>query len=526
MDEIKHQLLQSITGPIWEKIGIRHHHGINLSLSSLHSNQSCGIGEFYDLIPLIDWCKQIGFDVIQLLPLNYSKKDPSPYNAVSSCALHFIYLSLYELPYLDLAQHQKEKLKDFADLNKSQRVAYHEVLTQKLVWLRAYFDEIKEPLIKSSGFQDFIAANPWVEPYALFDTLKDHLGHTHWTAWPNEVKSPSPKKQKELIKIYWPEAIFHIALQYLCYLQLTHVRSYANKQGILLMGDLPLLVRSDSADVWEYPEYFEINLSAGSPPDAYVAEGQYWNLPLFRWDAMRKDEFSWWKQRLHYASHFFDLFRLDHVVGFFRIWAIPIGHPSKEGYFLPVDEQTWEPLGRELLKMAAGSSSMLPIGEDLGTVPSIVPPILNEMGICGTKVTRWMLDSNHRAIPIQEYPPISLTTVSTHDLPTLQEWWTTFPEESKLYAQSKNWQYTPSLTMEQQKCILWESHHTSSLFHINLLQEYLALFPDLVWPNPKDERINIPGQILPTNWTYRFRPSVETIISHEDLAKALKEIIS
>jgi 4-alpha-glucanotransferase len=528
MDDLKQHLLGSITGPLWEKIGIVPHHGINLSLSALHSERSSGIGEFYDLIPIIDWCKKIGLDVIQLLPLNNSEEDPSPYNAISSCAINFVHLTFHALPFLEQAPNQQKKLKDLVDLTKPQRIPYQEVLTQKLVWLHGYFEEVGEGLTKSTGFQDFVTAHPWVEPYALYRALKDHLGRAPWTTWPNEVKSPSPEEYNELIKIYWPKIAFYIALQYLCYLQLKYVKEYANEQGVSLMGDIPILLSPDSADVWRYPEYFDINLAAGAPPDPYNLEGQYWGFPLFRWDVMRKNQFEWWKQRLHYAANFFDLYRVDHVIGFFRIWTIPLGHPSKEGYFLPAEEHLWEAQGRELLKMLVTSSSMLPIAEDLGTVPNIVRPILQEMGICGTKVMRWMREweQDQRFIPIQHYPPLSLTTVSTHDSPTLQQWWKTYPEEAGVYAQSKHWQYQPDLSIPQRHEILWESHHTPSLFHINLLQEYLALFPDLIWPNPDDERINIPGHILPTNWTYRFRPSVEEIIAHEPLAQAIKRIVS
>lgn len=527
MEELKKHLLESITGPIWKKIGIAPHHGINLPLSALHSEDSSGIGEFYDLIPLIDWCQKLKIDVIQLLPLNNSEEDPSPYNAISSCAINFVHLSLQKLPYLDDAPSQKKKLKDLVELTKPQRIPYKEVLAQKLVWLHGYFEEVGEKLTKSKGFQDYLSENHWVEPYALFRALKDHLGRTHWTTWPSELKSPSKQEYEDTIRIYWPKTAFYIALQYLSYLQLKDVRNYANERGVHLMGDIPILLSPDSADVWEHPEYFDINLAAGAPPDFYTPDGQYWGFPLFRWDVMRKDHFAWWKQRLNYASYFFDLFRIDHVIGFFRIWTIPLGHPSKEGYFLPSDETQWEPQGRELLKMLATSSDMLPIAEDLGTVPDMVRPTLHEMGICGTKVMRWTRewDGEKRYFPIQHYPPVSLTTVSTHDSPTLQQWWKEFPEEAQVYAQSKNWNYAPDLTLEQRKEILWESHHTSSLFHINLLQEYLALFPELSWPNPDDERINIPGQILPTNWTYRFRPSVEEIVAHEKLAEAMEKII-
>ncbi|MBI3236721.1 MAG: 4-alpha-glucanotransferase [Chlamydiales bacterium] len=527
MEPVHKHLLESITGPLWEKIGIRNRHGINLSLSALYSKESSGIGEFYDLIPLIDWCKKLHIDIIQLLPLNSSEEDPSPYNAISSCAINFVHLSLQKLPYLDVEK-SREKLKTLSELNKSQRVLYQEVLNQKLIFLHEYFEDVKERLIQTQEFKDYISSNPWVEPYALFRSLKDHLNHTPWDTWPNEVKSPSKEQYDKLMQIYQPQILFYMALQYLCYLQLREIHNFAKEAQILLMGDVPILLSPDSADVWQYPEYFDIHLAAGSPPDAYNLQGQYWGFPLFRWDVIRKNQFLWWKQRLNYASLFFDLFRVDHIVGFFRIWAIPLGKKPEEGCFLPPDETEWDIQGRELIKMITQSSTMLPIAEDLGTVPVSVRPILEEFGICGTKVMRWMRkwDQKEEFIPVGEYPPISLTTVSTHDSPTLQQWWEKSPEEAKAFAQFKNWEYTPILSNAYREEILKESHRSASLFHINLLQEYLALFPELVYANPDEERINVPGQILPTNWTYRFRCSIEELTSHEALAKAMTNILT
>ncbi len=293
------------------------------------------------------------------------------------------------------------------------------------------------------------------------------------------------------------------------------------------MGDIPILVSTESADVWSHPELFDIHWQAGAPPDQYNPEGQCWGFPLYRWDVLRKTHFDWWKQRLTYASHFYDIYRIDHVIGLFRIWAIPNDKSSKEGSFLPSDPDTWEPQGREILETFINSCEMLPIAEDLGDVPECVPPVLKEMGICGTKVMRWERnwEEEGRFIPIQYYPPISLTTVSTHDSEPLQLWWKTSPEEAQEFAASKHWEYAPEITHFQHKEILWDSHHTSSLFHINLLQEYLALFPELVAPNPEDERINIPGKLLATNWTYRFRPSVEEIVAHKELAQAIEKVV-
>lgn len=527
MQELINHLLNSPAASSWQKVGITTHHGINIPLSAIHSKNSCGIGEFYDLLPLIDWCQKLKMDVIQLLPLNNSENDPSPYNASSSCALNFLNLSLHELPFLDKLPALKEKLKATTSLPKPSRINFSQVKNDKLTWLKAYFHAVGNKLVKSKGMQDFISENPWVETYALYESLKDHFGHSPWSSWPAPLQPPTDKQYKILVKQHWPKIAFSITLQYLCYLQLTAVKTYANAHGVWLMGDIPILLSRESADVWKEPELFDIHLEAGAPPDMYNPDGQCWGFPTYRWDVLRKKHFSWWKQRLHYASHFYDIYRLDHVVGFFRIWSVPHGRPSKDGNFIPREESLWELQGRELLNMLISSSPMLPIAEDLGTVPPIVRPILNELGICGTKVMRWerAWTEDGRYIPIQYYPPISLTCVSTHDSDTLELWWKNADEEPKKFAEFKHWQYTPTLTAFQRKEILWDSHHTSSLFHINLLQEYLALFPELVSSNPEDERINVPGKLLATNWTYRYLPSVEEIASHEGLFHLMQKIL-
>jgi 4-alpha-glucanotransferase len=522
-------LLQTATAKAWERIGIKTHHGINLPLSALRTANSCGIGEFFDLIPMIDWCQSLKLDFIQLLPLNSSnaESDPSPYNAISSRALNFLYLSLYALPYMEKLPALKKKLKEFEKFNETSRINYAEVVAHKTGWLRAYFDEIGPELLKSPEFKQFTEAHDWVKPYALFRVLKNNLNNTSWKIWPEEVRYPTQKKLQLLYEQHEKAAAFYVLMEFLCYHQLKKVREYANLKGVFLMGDISILLSSESADCWQYPEYFDHNLSAGAPPDVYNLFGQNWGFPIFNWDALRKKHFSWWKTRLKYSEEFFDLFRLDHVIGFFRIWAIPPAHPSKEGYFIPQDENAWEPQGRELLDMITDSTTMLPIAEDLGTVPPVVRPILEEMGICGTKVMRWErnYETDKDYIPIDSYPPISLTCISTHDSETLTLWWQNFEEEAKAFATFKKWSYDKTLTEDQRQEILWDSHHTSSLFHVNLLQEYLALFPDLIWPDPQDERINIPGTVSNKNWSYRFRPSIEEIVNHKELYSKMEKIL-
>ena len=236
----------------------------------------------------------------------------------------------------------------------------------------------------------------------------------------------------------------------------------------------------------------------------------------------------WISIRAH--APFFDddiALRIDHVVGFFRIWGIPEEKKASEGSFFPPDPSLWPAQGREILSMMIDSSPLLPMAEDLGTIPKEVYPVLRDLGICSTKVIRWQRrwDSDKSYIPYSEYDPLSLTTLATPDSDTLSGWWKKFPDEAIPFAHFKQWPYRSDLTKEQRFAILRDAHHTPSYFHINLLQEYLSFFPDLVSTNPDDERINVPGTLLPTNWTYRFRPSVEELLANQPLAETIREIL-
>jgi 4-alpha-glucanotransferase len=494
------------TAAQWAPIGLKPHHGIALPLSALHSKKSCGIGEFHDLIPLIDWCHSIGFDTIQLLPLNDTGADPSPYNPISSCALDPIYLSLADLPGGD-------SLAPFQPFLQEQRLNFQAIKAQKITWLTRYFNAHFLTLVSTDDYQNFLRSHPWLSTYALFKAYKDRYDGKPWKDWP--LRLPDPDQDLR------PATDFHTFLQYLCFTQMARVRAHATKQGVFLMGDVPILPSPDSADVWGYKELFDLSLQAGAPPDYYNPLGQKWGFPLYDWETMRHTHFAWWKQRLHTLEELYHIYRLDHVVGYFRIWAIPDDQKASEGHFVPQDPSIWPDHGREILSTFIDASSLLPIAEDLGTIPKEVPPILKELGICSTKVLRWERNwkGDKSFIPYDQYEPLSITTVSTLDSDTLTLWWKKYPEEAAAFARFKHWAYQPELTHDQRLAILYDSHHTPSLFHINLLQETLALFPELIWPNPEDERINIPGSILPKNWTYRFRPSLEEILNHREMAR-------
>lgn len=494
----------------WKPIGFKSHHGFAIPLSALKTEQSSGIGEFLDLIPLIHFCKETHFDTIQLLPINDTGNDSSPYNIISACALDPVYLSLTSLP--DIGN-LIEELKPLKELNHSARVALFEVKQKKIAWLYRYFQQTFEKVVQDTAYQSFLQKHrSWLPAYAQFKALRNQYQNIHWKDWPNTTTTSS-------------DIDFYSFLQYLCFSQMEKVRNYATEQGCFLKGDIPILLNSNSADVWAHQQLFIHDLVAGAPPDYYNRQGQKWDFPLFNWEAMRKEKFAWWKQRLSIASELYHIYRIDHVVGFFRIWAIPKDKQAIEGHFIPSDPHLWESLGREILEMMIAASPLLPIAEDLGTIPHEVPRVLKEFGICGTKVIRWQRrwHDGKEFIPLNEYEPFSLTTVSTHDSDTLQMWWENAPEEAKLLAEMKHWIYQPKLTQQERFDLLYDAHHSASYFHINLLQEYLALFPELISPNNEDERINIPGVVLPTNWTYRFKPTIEEMLEFKLLiAKMLQ----
>lgn len=527
MNTLESALFSSPAALSWKKIGIRQHHGINLPLFSLHSSKSSGIGEFFDLLPLLPWCKKIGFDVIQLLPLNDTGPETSPYNALSAYALNPIHLSLHALPNIDHLPELSKQLSNLHKLCEQQRINYPKVNEMKQQFLNEYFQQASEEIMRSEDYQQFVNLNPWLEGYALFKSIKENRQWQSWEEWPDEIQTPSPNDYSKLLNELENRIKYHFFLQYLCFKQLKTVKEEAKKLNIFLKGDIPILINRESADVWLHSHLFQTEFSAGSPPDMYSKEGQYWGFPIYNWEELDKQNYQWWRQRLIVADQLYDIYRIDHVVGFYRIWAIPKGLTGKDGKFTPENPVEWIVNGEKIMRVMLEDHSMLPIGEDLGVVPTEVRQNLLKLGICGTKVMRWerMWEEDKRFIKPEDYLIESMTTVSTHDSDTLTLWWKNNPDEAEDFAKFKGWEYSVPIKSEQLIEILRDSHHTASLFHINLLNEYLAIIPGLTWPNPEDERINFPGIVSDLNWTYRFRPSVEEIIANKELADVCSDLI-
>lgn len=506
----------------WETIGVKHHHGINTPLFSLRTKQSSGIGEFLDLIPFIDWCHEIGFSIIQLLPLNDTGLDPSPYNALSAFALNPIFISLHTLPFVT-----EKDLEQFQSLDKQPSVAYNEVLSLKMTFLKKYFNDHFASLKDDLSYRAFVDTTEWLKSYALFKVLKERYDNKAWDAWPEALRKPSKAHLSELYEKELPSMEFYFLIQYFAFRQLKWAKTYANQKGIFLKGDIPILISPDSLDVWLYRDDFNLDLTAGAPPDMFTPEGQSWGFPTYHWDIVKENDFRWWKTRLNIASEFYDIFRIDHIIGFYRIWAIKQGTKATEGSFIPPDQNEALTQGEFLLTKLLSFTNMFPIGEDLGLFIDYIRKSLFNLAIPGTKIPRWErhYESDKSFIAYKDYAPFSLTTLSTHDTETLAEWWNLFPEDARELCKDTNLTYTETLPPETRLRILHDSHHTASLFHINLLGEYLALDPTLVAPDPRDERINIPGTCLPTNWCHRYIPTIEDLASNTKLTNMMKSLL-
>lgn len=510
----------------WKRIPLRPHHGSVVPLFSIYTSASCGIGEYPDLIPLLELSERCGWSVLQLLPLNATGGGASPYSSLSGCALNPIHLGLQSLldhPHAPLSPDLTSSLKAIVEkgkgINRTQRVDYPTVAELKERFLRLYHSAIFAALRESDTYKAFLASHPWLDSYAQFVTLKAIRGGS-WREWPETEPS------SEFAQAHRDEIDYHQCVQYLCFEQMCRVKRAADQRGILLKGDLPILVDRESAEVWANRQDFLPNGRAGAPPDYYAPEGQDWGFPLYDWKQIGEEGFALWKQRLQAAEELYHLYRLDHFVGFFRIWSIPDGHSAKEGAYFPADEREWLPQGEMIMRHLLSASKMLPIAEDLGTVPDEVRQMMRQMGICGTKVLRWerRWKGDQGFIPVEEYPLLSLTTVSTHDSSLLRQWWEEEVEEARLLEEAQGWVEQEKLTPQRRKEILQLAHRSRSLFHIDLLQEYLPLCERYATPTESD-RINVPGTIAATNWSARLPVAIETLLADEEWIGQVRDLL-
>ena len=318
--------------------------GVAIPIFSLRSKSSFGVGEFLDLKLLIDWASETNNKLIQVLPINDTMAargwmDSNPYSAISVFALHPIYLNLDNLGKLTsrFVQDIIDELRD--ELNTNTTVDYDKVLNAKLRYIKQIYIENRELLKKDNRYIKFVKDNAsWLKPYAAFSFLRDINNTSDFSKW-GKYSNFTEKILSEITfekSVHFADVEVYYFTQYHLHLQMLEVKEYAHKNDVVLKGDIPIGIFRNSVDAWTSPQLFNMEMQAGAPPDDFSVSGQNWGSPTYNWKEMAKDGYLWWVQRLEKLSTYFDAIRLDHILGFFRIWQIP-SHAVEGllGYFNP-----------------------------------------------------------------------------------------------------------------------------------------------------------------------------------------------
>ena len=311
--------------------------GVAVPVFALRTEDSFGVGEFNDIKKMVDWAVKTGQSIIQLLPINDTTMtrtwvDSYPYNACSSFALHPMFV---HLPAAGLRRDATYKARQ-QELEAEAKIDYEKVNNYKYEYLRKLFASKGTAVLESDSFKAFMASNgEWLIPYAAFNVLRDVTGTPDFHEW-KEYSTFDKKKIAAFVEKNRADIDFYCYVQYLLDAQLKDAVAYAHVHGVALKGDLPIGVSRNSADAWQHPELFHMDSQAGAPPDAFSADGQNWGFPTYNWEKMAEDGYAWWKGRMRKMSEYFDAFRIDHILGFFRIWEIPCQYKSGlMGHFSP-----------------------------------------------------------------------------------------------------------------------------------------------------------------------------------------------
>lgn len=528
--------------------------GVLTPLFALRREGDLGIGDLAALREFVDWAAGVGFQLVQLLPINETGRDNSPYNAISAMALEPTTLHLAPGSPEDLrAGDYNEVLAQF-DLKKlrSGSVKYAQVRALKLALLEKAFVRFEERRLAEetsvSGFADFLERErSWLDEYVFFRALmEENDGAETWDQWPAEHQSIATARRwfelqsaEKRARFAQRQAFFRY-VQWVAYAQWREAKQHAEARGVALMGDIPFGVSYYSADVFARRDEFALEWSGGAPPEPYFKDdaftqkwGQNWGIPLYNWEAMRANDFRWWRQRVHGVQEIFHVFRIDHVLGFYRIYAFP-WRPQRNPEFLPMsrEEMLRETGGREphfaprddespenaeanrregeeyLRAVLAAAGTTRLVGEDLGTVPPYVRPSLLSLAIAGFKIPQWETTPDGRVIPGHEYQRLSVATYATHDhKPVRAMWDDALGEENAEKEQARGdlekiarFAGIQSLSAEPDYERDFYPAVLEALFRSNAWMA-IVMITDLL---ARKDRFNVPGTAADSNWSRRL----------------------
>lgn len=648
--------------------------GTQVPLFSLRSRTSFGVGDFGDLKKMIDWIAKTQQRVLQLLPINdttatHTWTDSYPYNCISIFALHPQYADLNALPPIaDKAERDRfEALRQ--ELNALPEVDYERVNAAKTEYLQTLYAQEGRAVLASEEFRKFFAeAGEWLVPYAQYCYLRDKYGTPDFSTWPDHNRFD--EKERKILagprSAAFRNVAFYYYVQFILNRQMTKVHEYARSKGVILKGDIPIGVSRYSCDVWQEPRYFNMNGQAGAPPDDFSLNGQNWGFPTYNWTEMVKDGCIWWIRRFSNMSGFFDAYRIDHVLGFFRIWEIPVNdvhgllgqfspalgltreeieayglhfdeelftepfitdlvldrmfggraamvrdtylEPVRDGryrmkeeydtqrkveaafagktdaddielrdglyalisdvlfvrdhhapnkfhprisvqsdyiyeslcdsdkylfnkiyndYYYRRNNQFWYREAMTKLPKVVEATRMLVCAEDLGMVPGCVSWVMNELKILSLEIQSMPKDPSVRFGVLSRNPYRSVCTITSHDTPTLRQWWDEDRQRTQDYFNNVLQKYGAAphpLPGWLARDIISRHLFCPSMLCILTIQDWMSIDEGLRLNDADAERINVPSN--PHNyWRYRMHVDIEDLIERHDFNQNVTDLV-
>ena len=648
--------------------------GTLVPVFSLRSEGSFGVGDFGDLKSMINLVYATGQRVLQILPVNdttttHSWQDSYPYSCISIFAIHPQYVDLRQLPALTNAKQRNDFEALREQLNALPQIDYEQVNTAKIKYLRLLFAQEGSKVLSSKGFKQFmLQAGSWLVPYAQYCVLRDKYGTACFSQWPDH-NTWNEADRDELLRIRsqeYDEASFWYYVQYILHNQLLEAHQYARKKHVILKGDIPIGVSRYGCDVWTEPRYFNLNGQAGAPPDDFSVNGQNWGFPTYNWDAMLKDGCQWWIRRFQNMAQYFDAYRIDHVLGFFRIWEIPVNavhgllgqfqpslgmtreeiesyglsflehqfcdpfianwvldrifheradevktkyldydhddiwklkpaydtqrkiekafdgvtdehelhlrdglyslvsdvlfvrdhkdnskfHPRISAqfnftyealydndkaafnrlyndYFYRRNNQFWYDEAMKKLPVLVQATRMLVCAEDLGMVPDCVSWVMNELRVLSLEIQSMPKDPHVRFGHLNRNPYRSVCTFSTHDMPTLRQWWDEDISRTQDYFNTMLYHEGPAphpLPGWLARDIVSRQLASPSMLCVLSIQDWLAMDERLRLKDADAERINIPADPH-YYWRYRMHVSIEKLMNDASFTENVRDLV-
>ena len=480
--------------------------GVLMPMASLPSPYGIGtMGK--SAYRFVDFLKASGQSYWQLLPLGPTSYGDSPYYSFSTFAGNPYFIDLDELVKLRLLRKSELEKRDWG--SDPARIDYGKIYANRFPVLRLAYERGRERFAEEMAA--FRRNNAWVENYALFMALKSRYGMASWCEWPDEDlrlhRSEAVKRAHEELK---DEVDFWIFLQVLFFRQWEALRDYAHSKGVRFIGDVPIYVALDSADVWAEPKYFQLDSEgvpsevAGVPPDAFTEDGQLWGNPLYDWDAMKRDGFGWWIRRIDGAKELYDVIRIDHFRGFESYWAVPFGDTTAR-------RGRWKPgPGMDLVGVLENWFPQVDfIAEDLGYTTPEVEKLLADSGLPGMKILEFGFDPTGDS----HYMPHncvnnSVCYIGTHDNEVVKGWLRALDRRTRAYARDYM-----HITEDEGWCwgMIRTGMSTASKLFVVQMQDVLEL--------GAESRVNSPGSVG-ANWQWRMLPDAVS----KDVTKKLREV--